>query len=74
MSDTRRGEWLVMDGRSVHSTDDASVMEALGSGRRDNIPRKAASKEWSGYDAHLCFCPRIDAKTCGPAEYVEAVK
>ena len=69
----RKGEWLVMDGRARFDTDDAAVLEAIGTGREDQPPRKAARKEWSGYDAVLCFCPRISPGMCGVAEYVEDV-
>jgi len=72
----RKGEWLVMDGRARFDTDEASIMEALGHGREDQPPRKAARSQWQGYDACLCFCPDLpgNGRMCGPAEYVEDVK
>ena len=72
----RKGEWLVMDGRARFDTDAASIMEALGHGREDQPPRKAARAQWNGYDACLCFCPDLPGggNLCGPAEYMEDVK
>ena len=70
----RKGLWLVMDGRSRFDVDDATILEACGQGREDNVPRNAASRDWSGHDACLCFSPANDDGTYGPSEYVEDVK
>ena len=73
------GLWMVMDGRARFDTDEASVLEALCSGSRDNVPRKAASKMWSDHDAVLVFAPKIGVSKegndlLGEFEYVEDVK
>lgn len=57
-----KGEWLVMDGRARVDTDRASVMEAVGSGVRGQVPRKKV-RHWKDYDVCLCFCPQITAGT-----------
>ena len=70
-----KGDWLVMDGRARFDTDAAAVLEAMGPGVLEQPPRKAAAKEWNGYDACLCFCRATEnSKVCEVAEYVEDVK
>lgn len=80
--DTRKGIWLVMDGRARFDTYEASIMECIGHGRRDQVPRKAARKTWKGHDAVLVFCPDIPrpkgtpvgkGEYVGSGEYVEDV-
>ena len=71
---TTKGLWLVMDGRARFDTDDATVLECIGPGVLEQVPRKAASRDWHGYDAVLCFAPTTGKDTYETPEYVEDVK
>ena len=69
-----KGQWLVMDGRARFDTDDAAVLEAMGPGVLEQPPRRAAAREWHGYDACLCFCrATVKKNRYAIAEYVEDV-
>jgi len=69
---TKKGLWLVMDGRARFDVDVATIFEAQ-QGTEDLPLWKWAKRNWSGYDACLCFAPEIEEGKVGPAQYVGEV-